>query len=144
VSRRALAVACLVWLPAACAPAPEPAGPRPSVPLADAVAAVEQDVAALPGVEDVHLTFHDNRTDGRAIDGSVEVDGAVDPVEVLDDVHAVLWTFAAFEPATIRVAATADGDVAATAKDLGSRFEVFAQLPLRERYGPWPGPGPTG
>lgn len=117
--------------------------PQPTVAASEAFPEVQRDVAALPGVLDADLTYTDDVTRGYGISGTVTLAEGVDAVQVLDDVYATLWTFQGFEPALIRVVAEVDGVQVATAQDLGSPTDGLAQVPLRERYGPWPGAGPT-
>ncbi|MFP5333679.1 MAG: hypothetical protein ACLGIV_00030 [Actinomycetes bacterium] len=126
-----------------CMPSPSAERPEPTVAVTDAFPVVQRQVAALPGVVDVDLTYTTGLSVGDGFDGSIEVEPTADLVAVLDDVHATLWTFEAFEPDTIDVHAEVDGVVVATAKDLGSEFESMGMVQLRERYGPWPGVGPT-
>lgn len=126
-----------------CIASGEGPAPDPTVAVTEAIPVVERDVEGLPGVRDADLTFVDDFSRGQNIEGSVEISDGADPAAVLDEVYATLWTFQGFEPTAISVVAQLDGEEVATAEDLGATADTLFQVQLRERYGPWPGLGPT-
>lgn len=93
-------------------------------------------VAQLPGVTRVDISFQDTFTSGRGYVGTVEVDADAEPSAVLDQAMAVL------RQGRWRASITLDvrqGTRSTTFVDLG--MASGTEPDLVERYGPQPGDG---
>ena len=143
-----LARACPVlfvamWLLAACGLS-GPSEPKPSRPPSDqAFEIIEAKVQDLPGVESTALQLYDDIMTDRSIDGAVYLSPEADPVEVMDDVYRTLWTFRSWPP-TLSVTGYIGEQKFGPDGPLGKKDRVsLITEEMEERYGPWPGSGPT-
>lgn len=137
-----VALACVL---SGCLPSddpPEQAG-QPGPPAAQEFERLEDEVEGLPGIDTVALRLYDDAVTGRYIGGDVEVSPGADPVGVLDDVYATLWSFRSWQPFLIDVTATAEGETYGLDGRLNKGGYRLFEDDLEERYGPWPGLGPT-
>lgn len=110
-------------------------------PVSQEAERVESEILALPGVSGVNLEYTDEFTAGQGIDGTVEVETTTDPVQLLDDVYAIVWSLRSWQPDAIQVRLD-NGSVMTDATALGATSPSATVTFLQDRYGPWPGGGP--
>ncbi len=133
-----LAVAVGVAGLAGCSPGPATVEEsRP--PVASERDRVIDRVEAIPGVAGTDLQVRDDATSGQSIMGSVEVSPQADPVAVLDDVYAALWTFRSWPPPITVVATVGDQVFGLDGPLPAGSGEGLTKSELEQRYGPWPG-----
>ena len=116
---------------------------QPGPPAREEFERVEAEIEAMDGIEDAALRLYDDDMTGQYLGGDVDVTPGADPVAVLDDVYATLWSFRSWQPMFIDVFATSEGKEYGLDGPLDKGGYRLFDDELGERYGPWPGPGPT-
>jgi len=131
--RRLLLLAAAAWLVSGCSSGGSPARAA-YVPVPDSV--LYSRIAHLPGVTHADLGWTNKFGHPNAYGGVIDVRRGVDPVHVLDEVLAILWTGrpgASLQGVIINP--QGEDEVFTTTVGLGSPSALAA------RYGPQPGNG---